>query len=505
MSRPRAMPAAKKTQRQTDRKQGRRGGTGARKKATRPARSARAAARKPGAAIPANVLELIGNTPLVEVRNLDAGPCRLFLKLENQNPGGSIKDRIGLSMIEAAEREGKIKPGGTLIEATAGNTGLGLALVAARKGYRLLLVIPDKMSQEKIFHLKAMGTEVLLTRSDVAKGHPEYYQDVAARIARETPNSFYVNQFANPANPQAHEDTTGPEIWEQMGHDVDAVVCGVGTGGTLTGLSRFFARVSPGTEMVLADPVGSILVEYVKTGKLPRTVGSWLVEGIGEDFIPPVCDLSRVREAYAIPDAETFRTCRELLRKEGILAGTSSGTLIAAALRYCRSRSKPRRVVTLVGDSGNKYLSKVYNDFWMIDQGFLEREEHGDLRDLIARRHREHAVVTVGADETVLAAYRRMKLYDVSQLPVMRERRIVGIVDEEDILLEVVENPEHFRAPVTEAMQSHLVTVPPDASIARLMEIFNRGMVAIVMDGDEFLGLITRSDLLNWLRRRMNQ
>jgi cystathionine beta-synthase len=459
------------------------------------------------AALPAvgDVLALIGNTPLLEVRGLDAGRCRLFLKLENQNPGGSIKDRIGLSMIEAAERERKIKPGGTLIEATAGNTGLGLALVAARKGYRLLLVIPDKMSQEKIFHLKAMGTEIVMARSDVGKGHPEYYQEVAARLARETPNSFYVNQFANPANPDAHEDTTGPEIWEQMGHQVDAVVCGVGTGGTLTGLSRFFARVSPDTEMVLADPAGSILAAYVKTGEVPREVGSWLVEGIGEDFIPPVCDLSRVHKAYTIPDGEAFRTCRELLHKEGILAGSSSGTLIAAALRYCREQTTPKRVVSFVCDSGNKYLSKVYNDYWMIDQGFLERERFGDLRDLIARRHREHAVVTVGADETVLAAYRRMKMYDVSQLPVMRDGRIIGIVDEEDILLEVADNPEHFREPVTEAMESHLVTVPPDAPVERLMEIFNKGMVAIVMDGDEFLGLITRSDLLNWLRRRMQQ
>jgi cystathionine beta-synthase len=458
-------------------------------------------------ALPAvgDVLALIGNTPLLEVRGLDTGRSRLFLKLENQNPGGSIKDRIGLSMIEAAERERKIRPGGTLIEATAGNTGLGLALVAARKGYRLLLVIPDKMSQEKVFHLKAMGTEVVMARSDVGKGHPEYYQEVAARLARETPNSYYVNQFANPANPDAHEDTTGPEIWEQMGHQVDAVVCGVGTGGTLTGLSRFFARVSPDTEMVLADPVGSILVEYVKTGEVPRTVGSWLVEGIGEDFIPPVCDLSRVHKAYAIPDGEAFRTCRELLRKEGILAGSSSGTLIAAALRYCKEQATPKRVVTFVCDSGNKYLSKVYNDYWMIDQGFLERERFGDLRDLIARRHREHAVVTVGADETVLAAYRRMKLYDVSQLPVMRDGRIVGIVDEEDILLEVAGNPEHFREPVAEAMESHLVTVPRDAPVERLMEIFNQGMVAIVMDGDEFLGLVTRSDLLNWLRRRMQE
>src|SRR5262245_15748984 len=452
-----------------------------------------------------SALDLIGNTPLVEVQGFDTGLCRLYLKLENQNPGGSIKDRVGLSMIEAAEQEAKIKSGGTLIEATAGNTGLGLALVAARKGYRLLLVIPDKMSQEKIFHLRAMGTEVLMTRSDVGKGHPEYYQDVAARIARETPNSFYVNQFANPANPRAHETTTGPEIWEQMAHDVNAVVCGVGTGGTLTGLAHFFARVSPATEMVLADPVGSILAEYVRSGQISTEVGSWLVEGIGEDFIPPVCDLSSVKKAYSIPDGEAFRACRELLRKEGIFAGTSSGTLLAAALRYCREQTEPKRVVSFVGDSGNQDLSKVYNDFWMIDQGFLEREEYGDLRDLIARRHREHAAVTVGADETVLAAYQRMKLYDVSQLPVMRNGKIVGIVDEEDILLEVVDNPRHFREPVTTAMEDHLVTVTPNAPLERLMEIFNRGMVAIVVDGDEFLGLITRIDLLNSLRRRMKQ
>jgi cystathionine beta-synthase len=450
------------------------------------------------------VLELIGNTPLVEVKRLDAGACRLFLKLENQNPGGSIKDRVALAMVEAAEREGKLKSDSLIVEATAGNTGLGLALVAAQKGYRLLIVVPDKMSQEKIFHLKAMGAEVVLTRSDVGKGHPEYYQDLAARLAAEK-GAFYVNQFANAANPRAHEETTGPEIWEQMEHNVDAVVAGVGTGGTLTGLSRFFARVSPATEMVLADPAGSIVAEYVNTGKISKDVGSWLVEGIGEDFIPPVADLARVKKGYSIPDKEAFNVCRDLLRKEGIMAGTSSGTLIAAALRYCREQKQPKRVVTLVPDSGNKYLSKVYNDYWLIDQGFLERENYGDLRDLIARRHKEHAVATVNADETVLAAHQRMKLYDVSQLPVLKDGRIVGIVDEEDILMEVADNPAHFGEPVTEAMESHLVTVPPGASHAQLLEIFKRGLVAIVMDGDEFLGLITRIDFLNWLRRRTQQ
>ncbi len=453
---------------------------------------------------PTGLLDLIGNTPLVEAKRLDTGKCRLFLKLEFQNPGGSIKDRIALAMIKAAEEEKKLQPGGLLVEATAGNTGLGLAFVAAQKGYRLLIVVPDKMSQEKIFHLKALGAEVVMTRSDVTKGHPEYYQDLAARLAKEQ-NGFHVNQFANAANPKAHEEGTAPEIWEQMGHDVDAVVAGVGTGGTITGLSRFFERVSPETEMILADPAGSVLANFIETKTLSTEVGSWLVEGIGEDFVPPVCDLSRVRKAYSIPDAEAFNACRTLLRSEGILAGTSSGTLIAAALRYCREQSEPKRVVSLVPDSGNKYLSKVYNDYWMMDQGFLQREASGDLRDLIARRHTDRAVATVGADETVLAAYQRMKLYDVSQLPVLRDGGIVGIVDEEDILLEVYENPGHFREPVTEAMESHLVTVAPDASIEDLKRIFDRGLVAIVVDKGEFLGLITRIDMLNWLRRRMDK
>ncbi len=450
-----------------------------------------------------SALELIGNTPMVAVRGFDTGPCELFLKLENQNPGGSIKDRVGLYMIEAAEREGRIAPGVTLIEATAGNTGLGLALAAGRKGYRLLLVIPDKMSQEKIFNLKAMGAEVIMTRSDVPKGHPDYYQERAARLARELPNAYYVGQFANPANPRAHEETTAPEIWQQMQHRLDAVVCGVGTGGTLTGFARFFARVAPELEIVLADPANSALAAAVNDGEARPSGKGWLVEGIGGEYVPPVCDLSRVRKAYSIPDAESFTTCRELLKREGILAGTSSGTLLAAALRYCREQRTPKRVVSLVCDSGNKYLSKVYNDYWMLDQGFLTRERAGDLRDLIARRHTEHADVTVGASEPLLAAYGRMKLYDVSQLPVMRDRRIVGIVDEEDVLMEVFEHPERFSQPVSTVMESHLITVPPSASLAQLMEIFKRGLVALVVDGDEFLGLITRIDLLNWLRRRM--
>ncbi|MFO0898633.1 MAG: cystathionine beta-synthase [Pirellulales bacterium] len=449
----------------------------------------------------ADVLSLIGNTPVVELRSIDAGCCRLFVKLESHNPGGSIKDRIGRSMIEAAEQAGKIGPGATLVEATAGNTGLGLALVAARKGYRLILVIPDKMSQEKVFHLKALGAEVVMTRSDVGRGHPQYYQDLAEGITAKTPGAYYINQFNNPANPLAHETTTGPELWAQMDHEVDAVVCGVGSGGTITGLSRFFGRVAPNVEMVLADPAGSVLADYIRTGKL-GTAGSWLVEGIGEDFLPPIADLSRVRTAYTIPDLESLSTARDVLRGEGILAGSSSGTLIAAALRYCRDQTTPKRVVTFVCDSGNKYLSKMFNDYWMADQGFRSGPTTGDLRDLIVRRFTEGGVVSVAPEETLGVAYARMRLYDVSQLPVLDGRKVVGILDESDLLLAAGENPQAFGLPCRECMTERLETVAPTAPLSELFPIFDAGKVVIVADNDGFHGLITRVDLLNHLRRQ---
>src|SRR6201991_1471101 len=274
---------------------------------------------------PPAVLDLIGNTPLIEVTRFDTGPCTLLLKLESQNPGGSIKDRVGRAMIEAAERDGRLKPGGPVIEAPAGNTGLGLALVARAKGYRVVLVVPDKMATEKVLHLKAMGAEVHITRSDVGQGHPDYYQDRAAALAAEIPGSFFADQFNNPANPLAHETGTGPEIWEQMSHDVDAIVVGVGSSGTLTGLTRYFRRVQPALGFVLADPVGSILAEYTRSGVI-GTAGSWAVEGIGEDFVPAIADLSGIRAAYSISDEESFGTARELLKREGILRVSSPAT-----------------------------------------------------------------------------------------------------------------------------------------------------------------------------------
>ncbi len=451
-------------------------------------------------AICEDVLELIGNTPMVRVRAFDTGGCTLLLKLESQNPGGSIKDRIGRSMIEAAEKEGKIGPGSTLVEATAGNTGLGLALVAASKGYRLTLVIPDKMSQEKLLHLRALGVTIVMTRSDVGKGHPQYYQDLAERIARVTPGAFYVNQFNNPANPRAHEMTTGPEIWRQTEGKVDAVVCGVGSGGTITGLSRFFAATAPNVEMVLADPVGSVLAEYVRTKKI-GTAGSWLVEGIGEDFIPGIADLSRVKTAYSIPDAEAFEVIRTLLKREAIFAGSSTGTLMAAALRYCREQKKGKTVVTFVCDTGSKYLSKAFNDFWLADQGLSGRQAHGDLRDMISRPFREGAVVAVGPDDPLAVTYARMRLYDFSQLAVMDGENLVGIVDEGDLLLAVRSGGDAFERPVREVMTANVRTIDHRAGLGELMAILDTGLVAVVSDEEGFHGMITRIDVLNFLRK----
>ncbi|CAG2095100.1 pyridoxal-phosphate dependent enzyme [Xanthomonas euroxanthea] len=454
-------------------------------------------------AIHSSVLELIGNTPIVKAQHLDTGVCELFLKLEAANPGGSIKDRIGLSMIEAAEQRGDLSPGATLVEGTAGNTGLGLALVAQQKGYTLILVVPDKMSREKIFNLKAMGAQVVLTRSDVAKGHPEYYQDLAAKIAAETPGAYFINQFGNPDNPAAHEFGTGPEILAQMDGKLDAIVFGCGSSGTMTGLSRAFATASPQTELVLADPVGSILTQYIEEGTVSEKSGSWLVEGIGEDFLPDISDFSRVKKAYSITDAESFHTARELLAKEGILGGSSTGTLLAAALKYCREQATPKRVLVFVCDTGNKYLSKMYNDYWMLDNGFLERPQHGDLRDLILRPYNKRDTVVVGPKDLLTTAYQRMKLYDVSQLPVIDDGELVGIVDESDVLLHVYGDEARFRDPISTAMVSKLDRLDVASPIEALLPVFDRGQVAIVMDGNQFLGLITRIDLLNYLRRRV--
>ncbi len=448
-----------------------------------------------------SVLDMVGRTPMLEVSQLDTGPCKLFLKLELMNPGGSIKDRIGISMIEQAEKRGDIKPGDTLVEATAGNTGIGLALVAAQKGYRLILVLPDKMSQEKIFNLRAMDAEVVLTRSDVGKGHPEYYQDLGRAIADEK-GAYFINQFGNPDNPLAHEETTAPEILEQLNGDVDAIVLGVGSSGTVSGIGKYLKEHAPKVEMILADPVGSVLADYINKGRLGKG-GSWLVEGIGEDFIPDIADFGQVTKAYAISDAESFATARELLKREGLLAGSSTGTLLAAALKYCHEQTAAKNVVSFAVDTGNKYLSKLYNDFWMEDQGFIEREQQGDLRDLIGRLHDERATITVGPTDILTTAHNRLRNAGFSQLPVMDGGQLVGVVTEDTIIRLVYGYPELMTAKVEEAMESAFIKLDKSDSVNNLVAMLRVQPYAAILDGDRFLGLITRSDVLNYLRRQL--
>tara|TARA_B100001989_G_scaffold125982_1_gene88994 strand:- start:3918 stop:5300 length:1383 start_codon:yes stop_codon:yes gene_type:complete len=451
-----------------------------------------------------SLLDLIGNTPILKIKSLDTGPCDLYVKLESNNPGGSIKDRIGLSIIEEAEKSGELKPGGTIIEATAGNTGIGLALIAALKGYKIILVIPDKMSREKILHLEGLGAEIVLTRSDVPEGHPEYYQDLARKILSETPGAFLANQFSNPANPLAHRTTTAPEIWEQMQGNLDAVVAGVGSGGTLTGLAEYFKAQDPNITMVAADPEGSVVADAILKGEYSYEGGSWLVEGVGEDFIPNNFDLSLMDDAETVSDKEAFDVLQVLLKEEGILGGSSTGTLVAAAAKWCRKQKDHKKVVTFICDTGNKYLSKAFNKSWLQDNNLLDFESHNDLRDMINRRADKGEMVTVSPTDSLLVAYNRMRASDISQIPVLKDNQLLGVLDEEDLLFSVSKDPSKFSNEVSLHMIEKLDTLQFDDSEEELLKILSQGKVAIIYNKDTFLGFITKVDLINHYRNKLN-
>ncbi len=451
-----------------------------------------------------SLIDLIGNTPILKLKSLDTGPCDLYVKLESNNPGGSIKDRIGLSIIEEAEKSGELKPGGTIIEATAGNTGIGLALIAALKGYRIILVIPDKMSREKILHLEGLGAEIVLTRSDVPEGHPEYYQDLARKILSETPGAFLANQFSNPANPLAHRTGTAPEIWEQMGGNIDAVVAGVGSGGTLTGLAEYFKSQDPSISMVAADPEGSIVADAILKGEYSYEGGSWLVEGVGEDFIPNNFELSLMDDAETVSDKEAFEVLQVLLKEEGILGGSSTGTLVAAAAKWCRKQKEHKNVVTFICDTGNKYLSKAFNKSWLHDNNLLDLEKFGDLRDLINRRADKGEMITVSSGDSLLVAYNRMRASDISQIPVINDGELLGVLDEEDLLFCVSKDPAEFSSEVSMHMIDKLDILQSDASEEELLAILSEGKVAIIYEKQTFIGFITKVDLINYYRNKLN-
>ena len=447
-----------------------------------------------------SLLSLIGDTPLVEIKNIDTGLCKLYVKMESHNPGGSIKDRTATYIIDQAEKEGSLKPGGTIIEATAGNTGIGLALVGIMKGYRVLLVIPDKMSLEKVAHLKALGAEVIFTRSDVGKDHPEYYHNIAEGLVKEIPGAFYADQFNNPANILAHEETTGPEIYEQMDKNIDAFVAGVGSGGTITGVGRYLRKVSPQTNIVVADPIGSVIKDAVKTGSYKYDGGSWFVEGIGEDFIPTNCDLEVIDDAISVSDKEAFEAIHILLKKEGILAGSSAGTLFAGAIKWCKNQKETKRVVTLICDTGNKYLSKAYNEKWLIHNDLIIKDSKGDLQDIIAFRADKNQIIYVKPEDTLSTAFNRMNNSDISQLPILEEEKLIGMITENDILHHCTNN-KGFEKKVSECMQENYVSLQINSSLDDLIELLKENNIAIILNDKKFVGIITRIDLLAYLKR----
>ncbi|MEC8100329.1 MAG: pyridoxal-phosphate dependent enzyme [Pseudomonadota bacterium] len=447
-------------------------------------------------------LELIGNTPLLHVKSIDTGLCNLYLKLESFNLGGSVKDRPAKNMIEKAEKSKLLKKGGTIVEATAGNTGIALAIMALKKGYKMIIVVPDKMTIEKVYHLRALGAEVIITRSDVSKGHPDYYLEIAKKVALKN-KAFYINQFDNKANVESHYKMLGPEIFKQLKGKVNAFVAGVGTGGTITGVGKFFKNKIKNFELVLADPKGSILKELIDTGKVSKDVGSWVVEGIGEDFCPPLLDNDIIDCAYTITDKEAFETCNILLKKEGILAGSSSGTLVAAAIKYCKAQKIKKNVVTLVCDAGDKYLRKVYNESWRIREGLNINVKKNDLTDIISYLDSSSTMPRVNKDSKCDLAFKLMNENNLSMILVENnKKKIIGAIDEDGILKCVL--AKSFKEKINKYVIKKFKKIQYNASLKSLYSIFKKENFVFVFRKTKFIGIITKNDLLNFIKRNGN-
>jgi cystathionine beta-synthase len=448
-----------------------------------------------------SLVDLVGDTPLVRLdrigRDLD---CTLLAKLEQLNPGGSVKDRIALAMIEAAERDGLLKPGGTIIEPTSGNTGVGLAIVAARRRYRCIFVMPDKMSQEKISLLRAYGAEVVVCPTAVPPEHPESYYSVADRLASEIPDAFQPNQYANAENPRAHERTTGPEIWRQTAGRITHFVAGIGTGGTISGTGRYLKSQNPSIQIIGADPEGSV---YSGGGGRP-----YMVEGVGEDFWPKTYDPSIVDRIIAVSDRDSFLTARRVTREEGILIGGSAGLAVKAALVAGEGLGPEHVVVVLIPDSGRGYLSKIYNDHWMAEYGFL-RVGGESVADVLTRKSpRLPSLVHIHPDETVRAAIALMREYDVSQVPVVKAEpplafaEVAGAVRERDLLERAYRDASILDRPVSEAMGPPLPAVGSGEPIDAAVDALERGPAVLVVDAGHPVGIITRSDVLDFVSQR---
>ena len=449
----------------------------------------------------ADMTGAIGQTPIVRLNRIaEDVESEIYVKVEYMNPAGSMKDRVGLNIIRDAEERGMLGPGGTIVEATSGNTGAGLAMVAAIRGYKCIFVMPDKMSQEKVDALRAYGAKVVICPTAVEPSDPRSYYSVARRIVEETPGSFYANQYHNPANPEAHFVSTAPEIWEQTGGEFDVFAAGMGTGGTLTGCGRYFKEKNPNIKVVGVDPIGSLYYEYIKTGRLTKAF-SYYVEGIGEDFLPSTMNLDILDDVVQVDDKECFLMTRELVRREGIFCGGSCGAAVMGALKYAQALEQPKRILVLLPDSAQKYLSRVFNDKWMRSNGFLDEDDtEGTVAHLLKARAQK--VITAPATATVRDAIGIMKEHGISQLPVLDQSgRHCGIVAEIDLLNYLVEHEKGLHTPLAELIASDYAMVTPSTRIQLLKTIFNDAKVVLVVDHDRLLGLLTKIDLIDYLAR----
>ncbi len=447
-----------------------------------------------------DITKAVGHTPIVRLNRV-AGGADVYVKCEYLNPGGSHKDRLARNMLARAE-EGGLKPGGTIIEATSGNTGASLALFAAIRGYRCIFVMPDKMSIEKIAHLRAFGARVVVCPTAVEPEDPSSYYSVARRLAAETPNSFYANQYHNPANPEAHYLSTGPEIWEQTAGDFDVFVAGMGTGGTISGCGKYFKERNPAVRIVGVDPVGSLYYDFVKTGRVTKPF-SYKVEGIGEDFFPTTMDLGIMDDIVRVDDRECFLMTRDLTRMEGLFVGGSGGAAVAGALKYAKHSGKPGdKVLVFLADAGHKYMSKIFNDDWMRENGFLGDTGIGTVRDLLVVKDRAgRELVTAEPASRVRDVIATLKSRGISQLPVVEKGKLKGIVAEVDLLRHLVSGHKTLDSAIGELIESDYATVTPNTKIELLQSVLADAKVAIVEEGDQVVGIVTKIDLIDFLAR----